>query len=148
VKRFLSALYLLFVLAAVVGFVVLLHMARPARAHEHQAGESAEQARVVEFYRSWRRPKGEFSIQHRTPMCCYAEGANQDCFPVAEMRKGADGVPEIRLDTQTAYGSRWYPLNTGVEEDKQPDPRESPDGRSHACIVGQAVVCYVPGQGS
>jgi hypothetical protein len=139
----------------VVGLVVLLHMARPARAHEHEAGESAERARVIEFYRSWLRPKGNFSVEHRVNSCCFGSGSQQDCFPVEATRKNAKGelevmpdVSEAATEAQANYGAKWYTLDTGVEEDKQPDPRESPDGRSHVCIVGNYIVCYVPGQGS
>jgi hypothetical protein len=128
----------------------------PAYAHEHMQGENPEQARVIEFYRTWQRPKGVFSVEHRERSCCYAAGDYQDCFPVLAIRKSRkDGVWEVYPDlagtstkAQITYNN-WYRLDTKVDEDLQPDPRESPDGRSHVCISegAQVVVCYVPGSG-
>lgn len=125
-----------------------------ALAHEHQPGETTEQQRIVEFYRTWKRPKGEFSIVHRQPSCCYGDGAEQDCFPVLKERINEKGEREVMPDVsgahtqaQMEYGGKWYPLIYGIEENKQPDPRESPDGRSHVCVTGAAAVCYVPGFG-
>ena len=135
---------------AVIVAASLMWCLWPARAHEHQAGESAEQARVVDFYRTWLRPKGDFSITHRFSSCCYAMGMNQDCFPVLAERKDAQGMRWIMLDApNTQFTGQWYRLDHGIEENKQPDPRGSPDGRSHACIAPAVgiVVCYVPGYG-
>jgi hypothetical protein len=126
----------------------------PARAHEHQPGETDEQARIVQFYKTWLRPKGDFSIPHRQNSCCFAAGDSQDCFPVLADRDVGHGH-EIMLDVEGAstlaqshYGGRWFPVKDHIEENIQPDPRESPDGRSHACVTqGGVVVCYVPGYG-
>lgn len=124
-----------------------------ARAHEHQAGESTQQAAVVEFYRTWHRPKGEFSVVHRQASCCWSDGPNQDCFPVGG-RKVIDGVEwltpdvsEASTQAQLAFGGRWWPNKYHTAEDEQVDPRESPDGRSHMCVTGDAIICYVRGWG-
>lgn len=126
----------------------------PTYAHEHQPGETSEQARVVEFYKTWHRPKGEFSITHRSPMCCYGDGRQQDCFPVLARRINEKGEEELTPDVtgaateaQAEYGGKWYPNVFHVTEDEQIDPRDSPDGRSHMCVSGQAVICYVRGWG-
>ena len=133
------------VIAALVFFMTVGH------AHEHQAGESEEQARVVQFYKTWLRPKGDFSITHRFSSCCYAMGMQQDCFPVEASRRRADGVLEVLPETGPDHKqfAHWYPIEHGIAENLQPDPRESPDGRSHVCIAegSQIVVCYVPGYG-
>ncbi len=157
------------VFIVLVGFVLLFtaffwqHKVKPlkyigithAHAHEHMAGESEAQARVVEFYKTWKRPKGEFAINHRQSSCCYGDGASQDCFPVLAMRKDKDGFWEVMPDVtgahtqaQAEYGGKWYSLRYHIGEDEQPDPRSSPDGRSHVCVSGQAAVCYVPATGS
>jgi hypothetical protein len=135
--------------------VMILLLVYPVQAHEHKAGETTEQARVVEFYRTWKRPRGNFSIPHRQALCCYGGGDMQDCFPVEATRRNERGELEVMPDVsgastyvQAQYGAKWYIANTGVDEDQQPDPRESPDGRSHVCIVGYSVVCYVPGYGN
>jgi hypothetical protein len=133
-------------------FAFLLTFISFAHAHEHKPGETSEQARVVEFLRKWQRPKGNFGIVHRQGSCCYSTGEHQDCFPVKQVRV-RNGVTEILPDTDDASTtaqanySRWFPLTTGVEEDKQPDPRESPDGRSYVCIAGAQIICFVNGTG-
>jgi len=138
----------------IVALILALSFAAPAIAHDHKPGETSEQKRVVDFLSSWRRPKGSFSITHRQQVCCYSTGANQDCFPVKAVRRADDGVIEVLPDTDgtsttaQANYTRWYRLDTGVEEDKQPDPRNSPDGRSYVCLAGNVVICYVAGAGT
>lgn len=142
---------LFWLIIGMLAFIVFCLMARHAPAHEHQAGETSEQARIVQFYKTWLRPKGDFSIQHRVSSCCWAEGAMQDCFPVKETKRDTDGTLLIKLDVDQAhagYGLDWYKVDHNIEEHKQPDPRESPDGRSHACVSGNVVICYVQGVGS
>lgn len=146
--------WLLWVVIGAIALTLILWF-RHAQAHEHMHGESVEQARVIEFYRTWYRPKGDFSVVHRQSSCCYSQGANQDCFPVLAERTRPDGVREVMPDVtgastqaQANYGGKWYALTHHINENEQPDPRESPDGRSHVCVAGEAAVCYVPGTGS
>lgn len=132
----------------------------PGMGHEHAAGESTEQARIVDFYRTWHRPKGEYSIKHREPMCCYGFGDKQDCFPVLARKIVVDSqgsheelMPDVTgasTAAQVEYGDKWYSNAYKVDESMQTDGtgRDSPDGRSHMCIQGQTVVCYVPGWGN
>jgi hypothetical protein len=121
----------------------------PAYAHEHQAGETAEQAQTTEWLRRWRRPTGEFAgVPHRHDPCCYVDGKDQDCFLVKE-RRIVDGVLEVFPESEGhPLYDRWYPVNTGVTEEDQKDPRDSPDGRSYVCISGQLVICFVNGSGT
>lgn len=133
-------------------FLVLLGLlcliTHVAVAHEHTDGATQAQKRVVDFLRSWRRPRGNYSgIAHRTQSCCYVAGPSQDCFAVLQARR-VNGILEVFPDSEghPAYDF-WYKVNTGVDEDLQEDPRESPDGRSYVCIQGQQVVCYVGGSG-
>ncbi len=98
---------------------------------------------VGEFYRTWMRPKGNFSgIQHRQNSCCN----RSDCFPVVEIRRER-GALFIRVN---AHGnvSPEYKVDEAVIESNQPDPRDSPDGQNHACIIGGLVVCLVLGGGA
>lgn len=119
-----------------------------AFAHEHTPGETAAQKRKVDFLQQWRRPKGIFAVEHRFLGCCYSTGENQDCFAVKQTRM-VDGVREVFPDSEGHKEfDRWFKLDTGVNEDEQPDPKESPDGRSYVCIQGNQVVCYVGGIGS
>ncbi|SRR6266550_178315 len=121
----------------------------PTFAHEHQPGESAARARAVEFMRTWHRPKGNFSgIKHRHNSCCYVSGESQDCFVVKQLRR-VDGVLEVFPDSEGHLEfERWYRVDTGVNEDLQEDPRESPDGRSYVCFGGGQVICFVEGSGT
>lgn len=136
-----------FALLALAASAIVAAQLIGARAHEHQVGESAEERRVVDFLRTWHRPKGIFNvIQHRVPGCCYAEGPKQDCFRVLKFRNH-NGIEEVFPETTNVDYQRWYPLDTGVNEEDQPDPRESPDGQSYVCILGQQVACFVRGAG-
>lgn len=141
-----------FIMLILVLFMATIYK---AKAHEHMAGESTEQARVIEFYKTWHRPKGDFSMTHRVGLCCYAGGDSQDCFPVLAQRTNEKGIIEVTPDVsgattmvQARYGGKWWPLIHNIEEDKQPDPRESPDGRSHMCVTDSVVLCYVAGAGN
>jgi hypothetical protein len=113
--------------------------------HKH-----SEDAQVQNFLGKWTRPKGQFSITHRVSSCCWSSGANQDCSPVAQTRV-VNGVIEVRPDLTDYSGTvdynAWYKVDTGVNEVDQPDPRESPDGRSYVCVAANEVVCFVPGAG-
>jgi len=135
--------------------ILLMALVYFAHAHEHMPGESDAQKRVVDFYKNWHRPKGTFGVTHRLGYCCYGDGARQDCFPVAEIRRGADGGLEAMPDVtgthsqaQNEYGYKWYKLNTKVDEALQPDPLTSPDARAHMCIANGQVICYVGPAGS
>src|SRR6266550_4799960 len=140
--------WLVITVAFVVFFIGSLILMKAARAHDHQPGETTEQQQVVDFLRTWRRPKGTFEIEHRRPLCCYADGQNQDCFLVAA-RRVVDGVLEVKpaFGELDAYDN-WYKVNTKVNEDLQDDPRDSPDGKTYVCILGNSVVCYVEGTGT
>jgi hypothetical protein len=120
-----------------------------APAHEHQAGETAERAETIEWLRRWRRPTGEFAgVPHRHDPCCYIAGKDQDCFLVKE-RRIVDGILEVFPESEGHPDyDRWYKVNTGVTEEDQKDPRDSPDGRSYVCISGQLVICFVNGSGT
>lgn len=143
---------------ALLSALLITAAVTPALAHVHKPGETPEAARVVEFYKTWLRPQGVFSVQHRQNACCWSEGTNQDCFPVLAFRRDEKGVLEITLDTSESdseeahknFDGKWYKLNTKVEENIQIDPRESPDHRAHACVAPAAemVVCFVPGWGT
>jgi hypothetical protein len=84
-------------------------------------GSSAAYAH--EQYHEWKIPGTETS-------CCN----DQDCKPV-RARANIDGL------WQVWHEGRWL--------DVQPQsilPIPSPDGRSHACIIGSTVLCMVPGE--
>ena len=118
-----------------------------AISHEHSVNESAEQARVIEWLKSWKRPGGN-GYAHRTMSCCYISGLQQDCFPVKETRIAPDGSYEVFPDVEGHFEyARWYKVPPSIDEANQPDPRESPDSRSYVCIAGSNVICFVAGAG-
>ena len=118
-----------------------------ANAHDHSPQESPEQARVIEWLRTWKRPQsGGFG--HRVMSCCYISGLQQDCFAVRETRMTPDGAYEVFPETEGHIEyAHWYRVPHNVEEANQPDPRESPDSRSYVCIAGNVVICFVAGAG-
>ncbi len=125
---------------------LLLAAARGVPAHDAEMATSKEQAEVFEMYAKWNRPAGFFSgIEHRKKSCC----DKADCGVVIETR-WRDGKREIRVRNEflVAEAERyWYVVPPVLEEVNQPDPVESPDGRAHACIQGEMVVCYTGGAG-
>jgi hypothetical protein len=133
-----SLINLLIVLA------ILLHgLLSRAAAHEHVAATSSEQNKVYDFYRQWNRPKGPFvGIGHRTQSCCN----RIDCFPVVAAHLDR-GTLWIRIQYPNGDISAEYRVDPAIIESNQEDPRESPDARSHACIIGGAVACFVEGAG-
>lgn len=110
-----------------------------ARGHDGHAAPTPEEVRVYEFYAKWMRPKGPYAgIAHRKASCCN----RTDCFPVTEM-KVEGGQYVVRLEGDY----KWYLVPPSVVESNQEDPRESPDARSHVCIIAGQVVCFVEGAG-
>jgi len=123
--------------ALIVLCALLMHVlaVRAEEPHDHTKLGAAGQ-----FYSKWMRPKGEFSgMVHRGASCCN----NTDCSPVIELdvRNGQLWARvEMAPDT-------WYRVPRSIIESNQPDPRESPDHRAHACVIGGQVACYVEGAG-
>lgn len=75
-------------------------------------------------------PYTDWKIPGTTTSCC-----NQnDCRPV-RARVAFDGIWEVW------HEGRWLPVPAGAML-----PFPSPDGRSHACIIGSAVLCMLPGE--
>jgi len=97
---------------------------------------------VDQFYSSWKLPYAvPPNNDRRTASCCN----KVDCEPRdVRFRNGQWEVhwlePQLRVD-------KWLVIPAYVLEDTQPDPRESPDGRSHVCINKNqsTVLCAVLG---
>lgn len=111
-----------------------------ARGHDEMLAQTNQEKQVFEFYRTWMRPDGGYGVNHRYQSCCN----KTDCFPVGEIRKER-GIYIVRLRYPNGELSQEYSVRTEVIESGQVDPRESPDGRSHACVIGGMVVCFVEG---
>lgn len=138
--KYISGVRWLFPILGLVGPLLLLPVGA-ATSHEHSANENAEQARTIEWLRNWKRPGNRWSS------CCYISGLQQDCFAVKQTRI-VDGAFEVFPDVEGHFEyARWYRVPHNIEEANQPDPRESPDGRSYVCILGQQVICFVAGAG-
>ena len=128
---------------------LLMCFSTVAFAHDHKADETSEQARVIDWLRTWKRPGGGVysGVGHRTMSCCYINGLHQDCFAVKQTRV-VDGAYEVFPDVEGHLEyAQWYRVPHNIEEANQPDPRESPDSRSYVCIAGQSVICFVAGAG-
>lgn len=93
-----------------------------------------------EFYNTWNRPDIRNDAGERTASCCN----KRDCFPTP-IRK-VNGQWQA-LDRQT---QKWIVIPDNKMEHNQIDPRESPDGQSHACISpdNEFPFCAVLGSGA
>lgn len=81
-------------------------------------------ARAHDQYHDWKIPG-------TTTSCC----DNRDCGPT-----------RARVANDGEY---WEVLHDGVWLPVMPRamlPFPSPDGRSHACVIGGNVLCFVPGE--
>lgn len=93
---------------------------------------------VGKFYQTWNTPP------NRTMSCCNKE----DCRPILEMKRaGVHGATWQVLLNVGDGRLQWYPVYDDVWEDAQTDPRESPDGRGHACVYYGEVRCAVRAAG-
>ncbi len=122
----------------ITALIPLLLLASPGNAeepHDHNALGDAGQ-----FYSKWMRPKGNFSgIFHRGNSCC----SRTDCSPVTGVTV-RDGQMFAQLEREPG---RWYKVDPAIIESNQEDPRESPDIRSHGCVIGGIMACFVEGGG-
>jgi hypothetical protein len=82
------------------------------------------------FYSTWMIPRPGMP-DHRKASCC----DKRDCYPAEVTRIGGQW---FFLHRET---KRWLPIPENRLEHNQPDPRESPDGRSHIC-AGTTGVLY------
>ncbi len=81
---------------------------------------------------------GDAGIGHRTQSCCN----KTDCRPVDQVEI-KNGQMWARLESS----HEWYKVDPSIIESNQGDPRDSPDGRSHGCVIGGVMACFVEGSG-
>ena len=105
-----------------------------AISHDHNTAKSPEEARVFDFYATWYRPS------ERTYSCC----SMQDCHVVEIKREGSK---YYFLDRISYAWPTWREIPPDRLEHNARDPRESPDGQSHACFNSMYVLCVVLGSG-
>lgn len=149
---------LLFASVLILG-VVFTVSCRAADGHGHPI---ADQKLHEQFYKDWRRLDNGIS-------CC----SDRDCFPTilvqgpnghwyAMRKKGLDTIRALMEDTGVQpplpplddtefwvgatpqvmeHNARVPGIGVGYPR----DPRDSPDGLSHACISGDYVLCAVVG---
>jgi hypothetical protein len=145
---------------AAIGLAVCGLLGRSAHAQGHPP---EHQAIHEQFYADWMRLD-----QNPTSSCCN----KQDCFPTMMMQHTDGKWYALRqhrareLEQAVARGENptvppityadWVLVPEHVIEQNAAredlpakkitrEPRESPDGRSHACIVGDTVYCAVIG---
>lgn len=90
------------------------------------------------FYSTWNRPDYRTDSGERFTSCCN----KHDCFP-AEIKVSKGKFSFRKEGTLGGY----TPIPDALMEHNQPDPRESPDGRSHVCANGTYVYCATLGNG-
>jgi len=126
------------IIAGLLALVLVFFLAQSCKRAwgQHPAHE---QDLHLKFYWNWQKPdlSSSFSGRLRNGSCCN----NLDCHPT-KVRWGPTGYWEAWWDER----GRWVQIGRGVIEEERPDPRESPDGESHACITKAGnVVCAVRG---
>ncbi len=122
---------------AVLVLLILLYSTSALAEEPHDHSKMGD---VGRFYETWKRPKGNFTgITHRFQSCCN----RSDCFPVAETKMEGG-----RYIVRPEGASKWFRVDPSIIESNQSDPRESPDGRSHVCIIGGLAVCFQEGGGT
>ena len=105
-----------------------------ALAQEH--GHPPQDAEIHhQFYKTWKYPKARDSTGTRKGSCCNLT----DCHPTEIKRMGG------RWWAKSRDGKSDLQIPEEIMEHNQPDPRESPDGRSHVCVVNRNVICAVLG---
>ncbi len=104
----------------------------PAYAHDESMAQNEEEARVLRFYKTWMRPP------ERSYSCC----GNEDCHPV-DVRRDRSGNWSFYDPVQ----GLWREIPKDKLESNAREPRESPDGRNHACYNTGYVFCAVLGSG-
>lgn len=119
----------------VVIFIIMNLTAMSIQAQEHPHPDHTYNADIGYFYTTWKSPLADPPYAGRRKISCCDW---QHCSPVITFQ---------RYDQWWARGHRAFPaeiiLPANVIENNQPDPRSSPDVRSHACITlkrGERVV--------
>jgi hypothetical protein len=108
--------------------LAVLVAAGGAGAQTHMHGHEAIPGAVWTFYETWMRP------DQPGVSCCN----RLDCAPVAEVRH-ING----RWSARRKSDGKWL----SIPPEKVEHNRDSPDGRSHLCSMGEAVFCFVVGSG-
>jgi len=110
-----------------------------AKSADHPGHPSQDMALHEKFYQNWNMPSFRNDKGERITSCCN----NKDCYPTA-IRLRIDG----NYEAWRREDGRWIIFPATLLEQNQPDMEESPDGQSHACIVGDRVVCATLGGGT
>lgn len=98
--------------------------------HDH-SGE------VGKFYETWKKPNMRNAAGQRIFSCCN----KSDCAPVEIVIK--NGSTYVRGHFLSPNEDVHFP--DYLHEHNQPDARESPDGRNHACLNASGPLCLVLG---
>ena len=120
----------------VLGLALVIMQTVQGWGHDVMPGMTKEQKDVAEFYAGWKRPDlREKKNNTRWSSCCN----KTDCHEVdVKTERGIWFFKDI-------YTQQWFPIPADKLEDNQPDPRESPDGKSHVCYSAYTTssVAYV-----
>ena len=80
------------------------------------------------FYETWMRP------DMPTVSCCN----RMDCAVVSEVKRLGN-----RWEARRKSDGKWLV----IPPEKVEERRDSPDGQSHMCSMGEAVYCFIAGAG-
>jgi hypothetical protein len=112
------------------GVGVLIALALFATAARVSAHDHAALGAAGAFYETWKMPDA------RHISCC----SMQDCAPALK----ATQDPMGNWHAQRESDGRWFV----IPPEKVEMDRDSPDGRSHLCVMNDRVLCFVAGSAS
>lgn len=90
---------------------------------------SQARAHDMPFYETWRMPDAPHVSCCNQNDCAAALKATQDPMGIWHAQRASDG--------------KWF----AIPPEKVEVNRDSPDGRSHLCVLADRVLCFVAGSG-
>jgi len=109
-----------------VATIMMIALLAGSASAQHMHGNDEIPGSVGAFYETWTRP----DMPHVS--CCN----RMDCAPVSEVRQ-ING----RWSARRKSDGKWL----SIPPEKVEQNRDSPDGRSHMCSMGEQVFCFVAG---
>lgn len=110
----------------VLAIVCAAWIGAAAAQHRHPAKDAAIHER---FYSTWMMP----DAPHVS--CCNLE----DCAPALKAQQDPMGVWHAQRESD----GQWF----AIPQAKVEINHDSPDGRSHLCMRGDTVLCFIAGSG-
>lgn len=112
------------------GVAVLIGLALLATAARVSAHDHSKMGAAGDFYATWKMPDAPWVS------CCNM----QDCAPALKATQDPSG----QWHAQRESDGKWFV----IPAEKVEQERDSPDGRSHLCVLNDRVLCFLPAGGA